>query len=168
MTHKAVGIYSQEIFIAELDKDGNFVRFSDVLRPVSTDKLEELRDADSYKEYCRDLWECAVRAGTTELGLLAFAQELIDEADIDNDDEAFPCKDDSGLEYLTVEEREAADKFMSEHEDTEVGTWECGGAYSPNSFSDDFKKFDYVFDKKLAKQYYDKIKNNPTSVPLFA
>jgi len=158
---KTVGIYDREIFIAELDKEGNFIRFCDVLRPVSAEMLEELRDASSYKEYCRDLWQCAVQAGTTELGLEDFAQELIDEADCDNDEEAFPYKDESGLEYLTEEERKTADKFLLEHDNIEVGTWECGGIYNPDSFERNgkkFRKFDYVFDRKLARQYYKSLK----------
>ena len=164
--HKAIGIYEREIFIAELDEKGNFKHFSDVLRPVTASMLSDLRDADTYKNYCEDLWKCAVNAGSTELGLLDFAQELIDEADIDNDEEAFPLKDESGLEYLTEEERKAADDFLLEHENVEVGTWECSGSYSPTTsvpigndengviWGTRFKKFDYEFDKNLAKQYY--------------
>lgn len=154
---KAVGIYDKEIFIMCFNEDGT-VRNFDVLRHVNSDKLEELRDADTYKDYCEDLWRCAVQAGTTELGLLDFAQELIDDADVDNDPEAFPCKDDSGLMYLTEEEREAADKFMLDKYGIEVGTWECSGSYNPNtswgSGESTFEKFDYVFDKELAEAYY--------------
>lgn len=158
---KAVGIYEREIFIAELDKEGNFVQFTGVLRPVTAEMLEELRNADTYKEYCRDLWQCAVSAGNTELGLEDFAQECIDEAGVDDDEEAFPGKDDSDTVYLTEEERKTADKFLSESEEIEVGTWECSGMYSPNSFDSDehkFKKFDYVFDRKLAEQFYATLK----------
>ncbi len=156
--YKTVGIYDKEIFIAELDDKGNFVRFIGVLRPVTEKMLDDLRDACTYKEYCRDLWVCAVRAGRTELGLEEYAQELIDEACCEDDEETFPGKDDGYVQYLTEEEREKADKFLLEHEKIEVGTWECGGMYSPDSFSEDFKKFDYVFDKKLAKQYYETLK----------
>ncbi len=159
-THKAVGIYEREIFIAEVE-DGKFVRFTDVLRPITASMLEDLRDAETYKDYCEDLWKCAVNNGTTELGLLDFAQECIDDADVDNDDEAFPFKDDSGLQYLDDEERKLADEFLLEHDSIEVGTWECSGMYAPNSFdkdTDKFKKFDFVFDKELAKQFYKTLK----------
>ena len=119
--------------------------------------LEELRDVDTYKEYCRDLWQCAVQTGNTELGLEDFAQEQLDDAGIDDDEEAFPGKDDSDTQYLTEEERAIADDFLLEHDDVEVGTWECSGMYPPN-MDNDFKKFDYIFDKKLAKQYYATLK----------
>ena len=154
---KAVGIYDKEIFIAKFDENGIIYNF-DVLRPVTAEMLEELRDASTYKNYCDDLWRCAVRAGNTELGLEDFAQELIDEADVDNDPEAFPCKDESGLEYLTENERKDADDFLLESEDMEVGTWECSGLYPPTHSNSDFKKFDYVFDLKLATQYYKSLK----------
>lgn len=160
----AVGIYDKEIFIAKFNEDGTIMGF-DVLRHVTADKLEDLRDAGTYKEYCVDLWRCAVAAGSTELGLEDYAQELIDEADVDNDPEAFPCKDESGLEYLSIEEREAADKFLLERYAIEVGTWESSGWYPPtmeryheDGWYSDFKKFDYVFDKALAKQYCDSLK----------
>lgn len=157
---KAVGIYNDEIFIANFDEEGNINGF-DVLRSVTKNMLEELRDADSYEDYCEDLWKCAVQAGSTKLGLHEFAQELIDEADVDNDEEAFPLKDDSGIEYLTEEERELADKFLLEHSNIEVGTWEASGSYPPTydqlingQWVTTFKKFDYVFDEELAKKCY--------------
>ena len=155
--YKTVGIYDKEIFIAELDDKGNFVRFSGVLRPVTKEMLEELRDVDTYKEYCRDLWQCAVQSGDTELGLEDFAQEQLDDAGIDDDEEAFPGKDDSDTQYLTEEERAIADDFLFLNNDVEVGTWESSGMYPPD-MDNDFKKFDYTFDKKLAKQYYATLK----------
>lgn len=161
--HKAVGIYNKEIFIASIE-DGKIVGF-DVLRPVTQEMLDDLRDAGTYKDYCKDLWICAVQQGTTELGLEDFAQELIDEADVDNDEESFPCKDESGLEYLTVNERNDADEFLLDEYDIEVGTWECSGWFPPNQdvyhedgWYSDFKKFDYVFDLQLATQYYKSLK----------
>lgn len=151
---KAVGIYDKEIFIAKFDENGNIEGF-DVLRHVTATMLADLRDAGTYKDYCEDLWRSAVMARSTELGLEDFAQELIDEADCDGDDEAFPLKDDYGLQYLEDEEREAADEFLLDTYDIEVGTWECSGSYEPCGFSDDkFEKFDFVFDKELAEAYY--------------
>lgn len=163
---KAVGIYDEEIFIANFNDDGTIRNF-EVLRPVSAEMLSDLRDADTYKDYCEDLWRCAVQAGNTESGLLEFAQELIDVADCDNDDEAFPLKDDSGLEYLTPEEREAADNFLQEEYGIEVGTWESSGSFPPTMevcigrnekdepiWGTNFKKFDFVFDFDIAEQYY--------------
>lgn len=167
---KAVGIYDKEIFIANFNDDGT-IKYFYVLRPVSAELLSDLRDPDTYKSYCEDLWRCAVQAGNTESGLLEFAQELIDEADCDNDDEAFPLKDDSGLEYLTQEEREAADNFLQEEYGIEVGTWECSGSFPPTIedcvgwdeknepiWVTNFKKFDLVFDFELAEQYYNTLK----------
>ena len=161
---KAVGIYNKEIFIANFEEDGS-IRGFDVLRPVTKEMLDDLRDAGTYKDYCKDLWKCAVQQDTTELGLEDFAQELIDEADVDNDEESFPCKDESGLEYLTENERKQADKFLLDEYDIEVGTWECSGSFPPthdvyheDGWYSDFKKFDYVFDLQLATQYYKSLK----------
>ena len=161
---KAVGIYDKEIFIANFNEDGS-IRGFDVLRPVTASMLEELRDVDSYKAYCKDLWVEAVRAGHYEGSLEEYAQELIDEADVDNDEESFPCKDESGLEYLTENERKDADEFLLNEYDIEVGTWECSGWYEPTmekyhdgEWYSDFKKFDYVFDLQLATQYYKSLK----------
>ena len=161
---KAVGIYDREIFIANFNEDGTIKGF-DVLRPVTKDMLEELRDVDSYKPYCKDLWIEAVRHGNYEGSLEEYAQECIDEADVDNDGESFPGKDESGLEYLTENERKQADDFLLDTEDIEVGTWESSGWYAPthdtyheDGWYSDFKKFDYVFDLQLATQYYKSLK----------
>ena len=161
---KAVGIYNQEIFIANFNEDGSIMGF-DVLRPVTKDMLEELRYVDSYKPYCEDLWIEAVRNGNYEGSLEEYAQELIDEADVDNDEESFPGKDESGLEYLTLNERNDADEFLLDEYDIEVGTWESSGWYDPthkvyheDGWYSDFKKFDLVFDLQLATQYYKSLK----------
>lgn len=155
-----VGIFQKEIFIA-VYRDGKLKDFN-VIRPVDTETMDALRDPDSYQDYCEDLWKCAVQAGSTKLGLVDFAQELIDEADCDNDDEAFPCKDDSYTEYLTPEMRKEADEFLSWYNHIDVGTWESAGGYAPNSFNKDFKKFDYVFNndesRKAANEYLKSLK----------
>lgn len=123
MKPKAVGIYNKEIFIANFNEDGKIIGF-DVLRPVTQEMLDDLRNAGTY--------------------------------------EAFPCEDESGLEYLTENEIKQADNFLLDTEDIEVGTWECSGWYAPtDTYHEDgcdFKKFDYVFDLKLAKQYYKSLK----------
>ena len=159
--HIVTGIYDKEVFIAAVDEEGK-IRW-DVIRPVKAELLAELRDPDTYKEYCRDLWESAVHSGNTELGLQEFAQELIDEADVDNDDEAFPCKDDSDCQYLIDELREEADTYLEENEGIEVGTWESAGCYAPASFNGGaFKGWDYVFStpeaKKMAKAFVKSMK----------
>lgn len=163
---KAVGIYNKEIFIANFNEDGTIKAFY-VLRPVTKEMLEELRDVDSYKPYCKDLWIMAVRSGNYEGSLEEYAQERIDEADVDNDEESFPDKDESGLEYLTFNERNDADEFLLNEYDIEVGTWESSGLYSPthevyheDGWYSDFKKFDLVFDLQLAMQYYKSLKKN--------
>ena len=161
---KAVGIYNKEIFIAKFNEDGTIMGF-DVLRHVTKDMLEELRDVDSYKPYCKDLWIEAVRSGNYEGSLEEYAQELIDESDADNDEESFPGKDESGLEYLTLNERNDADEFLLNEYNIEVGTWESSGWYDPthevyhkDGWYSDFKKFDLVFDLQLATQYYKSLK----------
>ena len=161
---KAVGIYDKEIYIANLDENGNITHF-DVIRPVTAQLLSDLRDPDTYQNYCEDLWKEAVRAGATKSSLLEFAEELIDEADVDNDEEAFPLKDDSDCDKITQEEREVADNFLLEVYGLEVGTWKSAGAYPPNSeryhkdgWYSDFKQFDYEFEPFLCQQYYDSLK----------
>ena len=171
-----VGIYEKEIFIAKV-RDGKMAMnycgsryFCDVLRPVSTDMLETLRDPDSRRDEYKDLWKEAVYAGTTEDGLDDWLEEVWEEEMDEDDPESYPCKDDSGCEYLTEDFRKEADDFLLKHEDIEVGTWECSGSYNPTSAGYDhetgewrskFKKFDYVFNnplsKAIAKEYVDSL-----------
>ena len=172
-----VGIYEKEIFIAKV-KDGKMARdycgdlyFCDVLRPVSTDMLETLRDPDVRRDEYKDLWKEAVYAGRTEDGLDDWLEEVWEEEMDEDDPESYPGKDDSGCEYLTEDFRKEADDFLLKHEDIEVGTWESSGSYSPTFARYDhetgewvskFKKFDYVFknplSKALAKEYVDSLK----------
>lgn len=117
-----IGIYNQEIFIEQGSGYG-------VLRVVPKDVLEDLRSVECLINYGEDdLWRQAVAAGQTELGLREWLEEAIDELE---DDEDFFCKDDSYLEYLSEEQREAADKYMLDTYGIEVGTWECSGWYMP-------------------------------------
>ena len=172
-----VGIHEKEIFIAKV-KDGKMARdycgglyFYDVLRPVSTDMLETLRDPDSRRDEYKDLWREAVHAGTTEAGLDDWLEEVWEEEMGEGDPESYPGKDDSGCEYLTEDFRKEADDFLLKHENIEVGTWECSGSYNPTfarydhetgEFRSKFEKFDYVFNnplsKALAKEYVDSLK----------
>lgn len=172
-----VGIYENEVFIAKV-KDGKMARayngdlyFCDVLRPVSTDMLETLRDPDSRRDEYKDLWKEAVHAGTTEAGLDDWLEEVWEEEMDEGDPESYPGKDDSGCKYLTEDFRKEADDFLLKHEDIEVGTWESSGSYNPTFARYDhetgelvskFKKFDYVFknplSKALAKEYVDSLK----------
>ena len=137
MKEKAVpvGIFQNEIFIARY-KDGELSALPfnfDVIRPVEASVLQDLRDPDSYQDYCEDLWKGAVQAGATKLGLREYAEQCIDEAD----------------------------NYLLNECGVEVGTWECSGSFCPNSFYKNFKKFDYVFDndaaRKAAEDYYKKI-----------
>ena len=163
-----VGIYEKKIFIAKV-KDGKMardycgeLRFCDVLRPVSTDMLETLRDPDSRRDEYKDLWKEAVHAGTTEDGLDDWLEEVWEEEMDEGDPESYPGKDDSGCEYLTEDFRKEADDFLLKHENIEVGTWECSGSYNPTSAGYDYEKFDYVFknplSQALAKEYVDSLK----------
>lgn len=154
--HIPVGISNQEIFIAQI-KDGKFDYFSGVLRPVSTEQLEYMRDMDERRDEYKEFWKEAVRADMTEDSLDDWMEQVWSE-DFDEDDpEDYPGKDDSDMQYLSEEDRRAADEYLEENEDFEVGTWECGGCYSPASFGKDFKHFDFVFDspeaRKIAKEY---------------
>lgn len=162
--HNVVGIYNQEIFIAAVE-NGEVKRW-DVLRPVSASRLESLRDENEIKEYCRDLWKEAVRAGATEQSLDEYVEDVIAECEMDENEEMYPGKDKSDCEYLLPELREEADAYMLEKEDVEIGTWESSGCYAPNAPWFDknktFKKWDYVFNnteaKKMAKMFVESLK----------
>lgn len=159
-----VGIYNQEIFIARVQENGQ--AFWDVLRPVSAERLERLRDESEIKEYCRDLWKQAVIADATEDSLDEYVQEIIDECGMDDDEEMYPGKDESDCQYLTEELRKEADDYLAEHEDFEVGTWESSGSYAPNckwhNGDKKFTGFDYVFStseaQAQAKAFVDNLK----------
>lgn len=160
MNHIVVGIYKQEIFIAVVE-DGEIKRW-DVLRPISADRLESLRDETEIKEYCRDLWIEAVRAGATEQGLDEYIENIIAECEMDSNEEMYPCKDESGCEYLLPELRKEADAYMLEEEGEEIGTWESSGCYAPSWNGKNFEKWDYVFNnaeaQKFAKMYVESLK----------
>lgn len=158
--HIVVGIYNQEIFIAVVENGK--IKHWDVLRPVSADRLESLRDETEIKEYCRDLWIEAVRAGATEQGLDEYIEDIIAECEMDKNEEMYPCKDESDCEYLLPELREEADTYMLEEEGEEIGTWESSGCYAPSWNSKNFEKWDYIFNnaeaQKFAKMYVDSLK----------
>lgn len=155
-----VGIFNNEIFIAKIE-DGEFKQFSGVLRPVSVEQLENLRDSDYRRDEYRDFWKQAVAADATEDSFEDWLDEVWTEEFDEDDEEDFPGKDSSDLEYLSEEDRQKADWFLGTR-GIEVGTWECAGLYSPASFNTGFKKFDYVFmnpeAERLAKEYENSIK----------
>ena len=156
-----VGIYKNEIFIASIE-DGVFNGSFDVLRPVSTEQLVYLRDKYEREDEYKDLWKEAVRAGNTELGLDDWIDDVWEEEYDEDDEEDFPGKDSSFLDYLSEEDRKAADEYL-ETLGIEVGTWEASGCYSPVSFSKSklFNGWDFVFDsdeaRKWAKRYEEKL-----------
>lgn len=147
-TNNVVGISNKEIFIKS--KYGFHV-----LRPVEKDVLEELRTVEGQINYgADDLWREAVQAGITTDGLDDWMETYMSESFDETDEEDFPCKDNSSCDELSEEDRELADKYLLEEYNLEVGTWECSGSFSPNSFNKNFKKFDLVLNPKLAKEYY--------------
>lgn len=153
--HLPVGIFNNEIFIARVE-DGKFKGFDGVLRPVTTEQLNYLRDSSERREEYKDLWKEAVKEGVTEEGLDDWLESVWAE-DFDEDDpEDYPGKDESDMEYLSDEDRLKADCFLSLY-GVKVGTWESSGSYSPRSFYKDFKRFDYVFmnpdAERIAKEY---------------
>ena len=149
--HIAVGISNKEIYIASV-VDGKFERFDGVIRPVSTEQLEYLRDSCERMDDYKDLWKQAVQADRTEVGFENWFESVWNEEYDEDDEEDFPGKDSSDTQYLSDEDREAADGYLAESEGFEVGTWECSGSYSPRSFNKDFRHFDLVFDNPLARR----------------
>ena len=165
--HIPVGIFDDEIFIAELTNEGK-IRGFDVLRPVTPSELESYRDPDDddTRDHYKELWQMAVAGGSYEGSLSDYIEEDFNEYDLDDDEEMWPGKDESGLEYLTEEAREEADRFMDEERDITIGTWECSGWFPPTSakyrsedgeFKDRFEKWDFIFDndeaRRLAKEW---------------
>lgn len=148
-TNNVIGIFNQEIYIKSDDSFG-------VLRYVAKDVLEKLHTVEGLIEYgWDDLWKQAVQYGATTDGLNDWLESVLDEED--DGDEKFPSKDDSFLDELSDEDRKAADAYILERYGEVVGTWECSGIYSPNSFGT-FKGFDLVLNDRLAKEYCDNLK----------
>ena len=159
--HIPVGIYKKEIFIASVTDGKPYRGFDnrmcfDVIRPVSVVDLEHMRDPDYRMDDYEDLWRDAVRAGNTILGLEDWFNEIWDEEFDETDPEDFLGKDDSDTQYLGEEDRLAADNFLANQYDLNVGTWESSGCYAPDG------KFDFVFDnplaKEIAKEFEDSLK----------
>ena len=165
--HIPVGIFDDEIFIAELTNEGK-IRGFDVLRPVTSSELESYRDPDNdgTRDYYKELWQGAVASGSYEGSLDDYIEEDFADYDLDDDEEMWPGKDEGGLQYLTEEAREAADKYMDEERGITIGTWECSGWFPPTSakyssedgeFKSRFKKWDFIFDndeaRRLAKEW---------------
>jgi hypothetical protein len=158
-----VGIYNNEIFIACIE-DGVLNGF-DVIRLVSTAQLDDLRDRYEREDEYKDLWKEMVKNDKTELGFSDWLDDVWYEEFDEDDEEDFPGKDSSFLDYLSEEDREAADKFL-ETQDIEVGTWEASGCYAPvNNFRKEnnvFTGWQFVFDndeaRKWAERYADSVK----------
>ena len=155
--HLPVGIFKNEIYIA-LVEDGKFKHFDGVLRPVTTDQLDYLRDPYERREEYKEIWKQAVNADATEDSLDDWLDAVWTDDYDEDDPEDFPGKDDSDVQYLSDEDRLKADWFLG-LSGVEVGTWESAGSYNPRSFYKDFKHFDYVFmspdAERIAKEYED-------------
>jgi hypothetical protein len=154
-----VGIFGKEIFIANLENGK--IRGFDVLRPVTEEQLETLRDPDNIKDYLREDWKLAVQNDATESSLDDFVDEAVQEYDLDENEEMYPGKDESGLENLTIDERDQADAFMENEYDMTIGTWESSGWYAPTSTfgKEKYNGFDYVFDTPEAHELADTWQN---------
>lgn len=163
--HIPVGIYNNEVFIAEFE-DGKLRVGIDkkpifgVLRPVSAEHLESYRDSDQREDEYKDLWREAVRAGQTEEGFYEWFEDVWSEEFDEDDPEDFPGRDDSDTEYLVDDDRLKADQFLST-KGIDVASYTCGGSYSPatkvyhcdtGSWYSDFKEWDYVFPSKEAEK----------------
>lgn len=161
--HIPVGIYNNEVFIAEFE-DGKVRVGCDgkpifgVLRVVDEDMLEKMRDQSYREEDFKDHWKMAVHAGSTEQSFQDWYDDLWAEEFDEDDPEDFLWKDASDLEYLVGEDRLAADNFLASR-GINVGTWESSGSYAPDTevyhedgWYSDFKEWDYVFNSKEAEE----------------
>lgn len=162
--HIPVGIYNNEVFIATIENgkvhrgiDGKPV--FDVIRPVTAEMLENLRDIDYCRDEYRDEWKDAVAANATEEGFDDWLEGLWDEEFDEDDEESFPSKDDSFTEYLTGQDRLDAEAFLENNGHPTIGTWEASGSFPPtfetcheDGWYSDFKGFDYVFRSPEAEE----------------
>ena len=154
-----VGIYNNEIFIAEIT-DGKMNSSFHVLRPVTKNQLDTLRDKYDREDEYLENWKQAVAADLTTQGFNEWFEDVWDEEFDEDDEEDFPGKDSGCLDYLGETDRQAADDYMNaelEDEGEEIGTWEDSGWYAPvNSFRNDsapWHGWDFVFDNKEAKHW---------------
>ena len=143
--HIPVGIYGNEVFIAEIEPSGEVHRgingkpLFEVIRPVTLESLEEHRGMDSMRDVMRHAWKEVVDSDNTELGFDDWLKNVWSEMYDEDDEEDYPFKDDSYTEYLTGQDRLTAESFIESNGYPQIGTWECSGLYQ---LSDDF---DYVF-----------------------
>lgn len=147
-----IGISGGELFIVDCVNRlyGNPVY--DVVRPVSKPMLRELRGEDYFsakEQYC-DSWVEAVRGGYTDQSLDEFIDQLMIDSGVNDDEEAFPYKDDSFCECFDYNEglREWADDCIADIDGTQVGTWEASGCFPPE------EPFTHIWDRKA----YDTLK----------
>lgn len=154
-----VGIYNGELFMVEEDKrkriDGIYI--FDVIRPVSKEHLEAMHEPSEVKEQIRDIWQCLVQDGKTELGLNEFVEQAMSEED--DGDERFVGKDDSFCDIFDYNEklRDFCDKYINFTQDIEVGTWEASGCFKPEGH------FDLVFNKEIAEEFYEQLKEKTSA-----
>lgn len=126
--NKAYLCSDKELYLVINDKKGTHYYN---IRPVSTERLEELQSLEGCKEYNKEIWVEAVRHGDCEDSLNDFCQELLDSCD---GDEEYPFKDDSFTKYLDYINpktgntlRKDVDAKMFALFGFRVGTWECSG-----------------------------------------
>lgn len=153
-----VGIYNNEIFIARIE-DGVMASSFDLIRPVSVESLEYLRDRYEREDEYKDFWKQAVAADRTEESFSDWFDSVWDEEYDESDEEDFPGKDNSVVDLISEEERAEADNFLKT-KGIEVGTWESSGRYSPGNFhtGNEFHGWDYVFDNPEARKWAEKYK----------
>ncbi len=151
-----VGIYNNEIFIARIE-DGVMASSFDVIRPVSVESLEYLRDRYKREDEYKDFWKQAVAADRTEESFSDWFDSVWDEEYDESDEEDFPGKDNSDVDLISEEERAEADNFLKT-KGIEVGTWESSGWYSPGNFhtGNEFHGWEYVFDNPEARKWAEK------------
>lgn len=140
--NKVVGIKDGEVYVLEsVFNDNGFKGATGYsMRPLTKEYAEERKEPENLRE----LWEEAVQAGMTELGLYAWAELVNKEAD--NEGKLFPTDDDSyrdEFEDLIEELPEDQKKQVKSMTDL---TWEVSGCGRHFEYG---MKFDTVFDQKL-------------------
>ena len=134
----------------------------DVIRPVSRERLQELReDTELYREE----WKLAVKDDRTDESLDDFVDSLL--ADYPGD-ENFPYKDESYVDDIIGDgdsqvSRETADRDAEELTGEPVGTWESSGWFGPQ------EPFARVYcSPELLETYYSHLETHQDNCNHFA
>lgn len=135
---KLVGRIEDRYYVCDYvfaDKKGFQGATASVLRPVGINEYEEAQQPENLKEYFQELWQEAVKAGTTEESLQDYAEEIYA---VDGDSSRW---DLSYYGYWDI-----IRKAVPELTEEDYPIFECVGG--GRSFSSDMK-WDEIYNQKI-------------------